>query len=258
MRININKLLAALIYSNVVLFITLFIAPLVSYSISSKLYYEMNNKLDNKNDLIIPNVYNHGTYLHSSNTFEYNMKDLPVKNHLYGLPELNMYFACEYSLRKIQFLKIVEHVDKKHVRTNVVNVFCNKEFDYFLERKEALKRNSIFTRIRNYFAGPDFKDIPLETMDNLNYVNIKGDNSQYVTNANSVYSVQIDYLESKNIKLLTDSNISFNFNINNEILIKKVISKHPYLIKFGCFISVYLTLLVVISSTFLFFKNLNK
>ncbi len=60
-------------------------------------------------------------------------------------------------------------------------------------------------------------------MDNLNFVNIKGDNSQYVTNANSVYSVQIDYLESKNIKLLTDSNISFNFNINNEILIKESI-----------------------------------
>lgn len=258
MRIDINKLLAGFVYSNIVLFITLFIAPLVSYTISSKLYYEMNNKLSNTNDLMITNMYNDNLYPYGSNTFEYSMKALPVANHLYGLPELNMYFVCESNLQNVQFLRIVENLDNKHVRTNIVNVYCNKEFDYFTERKNSLKRNNIIMRMMNYLIYPDFKDINMETMDNVNYINVETDNSKYVTNANSVYSVQVDYLGNKNIKLLTNSNISFKYDINNEVLIKKIISKHPYLIKCCCFIGVYLSLLFVISFTFTFLYKLNN
>ena len=258
MRIDINKLLAGFVYSNIVVFITLFITPLVSYTISSKLYYEMNNKLSNSNDLVIPNMYNDNLQPYGSNTFEYSLKALPVANHLYGLPQLNMFFICESNLQNVQFIKIVESLDNKNVRTNVANVFCNKEFDYFTERKNSLNRNGIITRMMNYLTYPDFKEMKMETMDNVNHINVETDNSKYLTNANSVYSVQVDYLGSKSIKLLTNSNISFKYDINNEVLIKKIISKHPYLIKCCCFIGVYLSLLFVISFTFTFLYKLDS
>lgn len=251
MRIDFNKIIAIFVYTNAAMFISFLVAPLVSYSISSKLFYELSNKLSNKNDLLISNMYNNNRYPYGSNTFEYSMHDLPVKNHLYGLPELNLYLACE-SPQNVQFVKIVESIDNKHVRTNVVNAFCNKSFDYFSARKETTKATNIIMRIMNYLSYPNPNDVPMENMDNLNYINIETDNSAYVTNTNNAYTVHIDYLGSKNIKLLTKSNMAFKFDINNEILIKKIISKHPYLIKCCCFITVYISLLVSILLTYSF------
>lgn len=251
MRIDFNKIIAVFVYTNIVMFISFFIAPLVSYTISSKLFYELSNKLNNKNDLLITNMYNDNRYPYGSNTFEYNMNDLPVNNHLYGLPELNLYFVCE-APQHVQFLRVIESIDNKHVRTNVVNVFCNHNFDYFSARKETKKATNIIMRMMNYLIYPNPNNIPMENMDNLNYINIETDNSAYVTNTNNAYTVHIDYLGNKNIKLLTKSNMTFKFDITNEILVKKIISKHPYVIKFCCFITVYISLLLSIILTYSF------
>ncbi|OBA28850.1 hypothetical protein HANVADRAFT_47040 [Hanseniaspora valbyensis NRRL Y-1626] len=99
----------------------------------------------------------------------------------------------------------------------------------------------------------------LSLLNNVNKIEIKNiiKDTPLTSKQNFYYNFKI-VNENKSIKLLANSKVSFKYDINDEIFIKKIIAKHSVLFKILTFIGVYNFMTVTILILVLTLQNLIK
>lgn len=260
MKIDFNKIVTIVVYLNVFIFIAMCVLPMISITVMNKLYYEMNNKMvrgtGNGKDLFIDNIYEQTSYDTDKNEFIVDLLRLPVNNFQYRLPTLELYFVCDstnlVNNSNVNFIEVNESVNQKVVRMTRRNVYCsNTRFDYFSELDAIVEKNNHNSFWMKLFSSENIYEKSeserLSIMNNINNVVIDStdDDKHVLSRANRNYKISVAN-ENKSIKLLANSKISFNYNINDEIFIKKIIAKHSVIFKVFIFIGVYNFMFVMI------------
>lgn len=272
MKIDFNKIIITFIYINVFVFLTICILPMISVTITNKLYYEMNNKIfrgqGNNKDLLIDNVYEQIDFNRENNMFSIELSRLPVQNFQYNLPSLELFFVCdntepEYN-SNVNFIEVLEYLNHNVVRKTIRNVYCsNENFNYFNELNELTNKynsnNFLMRLLTNENLIQKSESEKLSLLNNVNKIEIKDivKDTPLTSKQNFYYNFKI-INENKSIKLLANSKVSFKYDINDEIFIKKIIAKHSVLFKILTFIGVYNFMTVTILILVLTLQNLIK
>ncbi|XBW37108.1 hypothetical protein QEN19_002686 [Hanseniaspora menglaensis] len=270
MEININKVIISIIYLNVFVFIITFVFPMVSISVTRKLFYEIGDKLvhgaDNQKDLLIQNIYEQTENIPNENLFSINLSRLPVDNFQYTLPQLDLFFVCDvkddFETQNVNFVEIIEYLDNDIVRTSRRNVYCSEEkFDYFTE-VNTINNNLYSSWWAQLFSGQINEDITeferLAKFKNLNKVIINKPvlkDTLLVRNSNKNYIIEYKTANSA-MKLLANSKIHFKYDVNDEIFVRKIIMKHSVLVKLITFINIYNFMIVSVLASILLIQRL--
>lgn len=243
---------------------------MISITVMNKMYYEMNNKMirgkGNTKDLFIDNIYEQTDLVTNNNEFTVDLSRLPVKNFQYNLPTLELFFVCDSTdlanNSNVNFVEVIETVNGNLVRKTKRNVYCsNTKFDYFSELNAVVEKNNYKGFWMNLFSSENIHEKSeaerLTILNNINNVVIDAtiDHSHVMSKESSYYQFLV-VNENESVKLLANSKISFNYNIDDEIFIKKIIAKHSVIFKVFIFIGVYNFMFVMILINIQFLQKL--